>query len=783
MRRPLCIGLLLFLICYLTAAWGLAKKQNGSSPMEKGTGAVPGLEKSAQALPDDWEWESWAGKSVLLTGKAADLYAPADGSQEKMSFTLKQIRIYSDSGEEFPEIPSGSISFFQSASLKKSSVLCYLENGEALPRVGSEVRVRGILSPFLEPSNPGEFDVAGYYANRGYLFSLRKTVVEWQEEGGDRLGNEMYELRFFVASLFGKLLGKQDGAVAAAMVLGIKKDMDAELKELYQDAGIAHLLAISGLHVTMLGTMVWRMLKRMRLPQRAAAILAVLFVFFYGQFTGMSVSTLRACVLFFLTLAAKLLGRTAEPLTALAVAACVILVPDPQYLQDAGFQLSFAAVAGAVTVVPVLQERGIKCGSRQKRGMDYIFKGAASCMGITLVALPVLLIHYYKWNPWSVAANLAAVPLMGILLFWLLLLAGGGVVLSGLPEAMLLLKLLALPAKGIFFLYRVICNVILWLPASCLHTGRPKGWQIFFYVIGLTALILWGKRIRPSIRLPLAALLTAVFLIRLPGPLEITMLDVGQGECICVETQEHHFYLIDAGSSSSRSAGRYQIIPFLEYSGVRRLEGIFITHWDEDHVNALEDVLEWAERDHVTIGRLFLPEAELVDEGLQRLLALAERHGIIAERLEAGEYMEDGEMTLTCLHPYIGKRTADRNALSCVLKLSSGDFAAIFTGDLEAEGEEWLVRSYGSGGLRADILDAGHHGSANATGKDFLEAVSPAAVLISCGKNNSYGHPAGETLSRIEEQRAACFVTAGCGAVTVRVEENGFFVRGFLEEE
>lgn len=775
------------LSCYLTALWGLSGGSGSGGPKKEKAEAVLASDKGARAPSADSGWEAWAGKPILLAGKAAELYEPADGSGENLSFTLKEVLVCTGSGEEFPEIQSEFNSYFQSVSQKNNSVLCYLKDGEALPEAGSMVKVRGTLTPFRCAANPGEFDAAQYYEIRGYLFSLKTVRIEWQGGKRDRLGKALYEIRRSGAVLFRQLLGEEDGAVASAMVLGIKKGMDPEQKELYRDAGIAHLLAISGLHVTMLGAAFQKLLEAIRLPRHVTALLAAAFVFCYGQMTGMSVSTLRAMILFFLMLAAGLLGRTADPLTGLAVAACVILLPNPQYLKDAGFQLSFSAVAGAVVLVPVLQERGLTGGekehSRKEKILCRAWKNMTASLGITLATLPVLLFHYYKWNPWSVIANLAAIPLMGVLLPWLLVLAAGGTVLHFLPGAMPVLKLLALPARGIFLLYRMLCHMILQLPGSSLHTGMPKGWQIALYCIGLLLLILWGRKICPALRLPLAVLLTAVFLIRLPGPLQITMLDVGQGECVCLETPKHHFYLIDAGSTSNRSAGKYQMIPFLEYSRADRLEAIFITHWDEDHVNGLEEILEWAQKERISVGRLLLPQTELWDEELQSLLGLAERYGILVERIRAETVMKDGELSLTCLHPYAGETVTDRNASSLVLKLEANSFRALFTGDLEAEGEEWLVRSYGSRMLKADVLDAGHHGAANATGENFLRAVSPGAVLISCGKNNSYGHPAKETLKRIDGQQAACFVTADCGAVTVRAEKEGFRVRTFKKKE
>ena len=132
-----------------------------------------------------------------------------------------------------------------------------------------------------------------------------------------------------------------------------------------------------------------------------------------------------------------------------------------------------------------------------------------------------------------------------------------------------------------------------------------------------------------------------------------------------------------------------------------------------------------------------------------------------------------------CLHPYEGETAADRNQVSLVWKLEYGDFSALFTGDLQTEGEQWMVEQYGNRMLDCDLLDAGHHGAANASSQAFLEAASPAAVLISCGKNNRYGHPSADTLERIGRQGAAVYVTADSGALLVRVRKGKMRVTGF----
>lgn len=747
MRRPLCAALAVFLAVYLAISLGMDRE--GKT-----------------------DWEDWSEKTVQLTGSAGDLYEPMDGSQDNRTFSLYNITLLSDTGSslEGSTFPSDDRS---ELFPKKTTVLCKLNKEEKLPCVGSLVKVSGRVQPFLKATNPGEFDAAAYYEGQGVLFSLTDVVILAQSKQYDRTQQLLYEVRHGTAVLLQRILGEENGPVASAMLLGIKKDMDADLKSLYQDAGIAHVLAISGLHLSFLGMTLYEVLKRLRLPLWMSALISALLLSLYGTMTGFSVSTKRAYVMFLLLLGAQLVKRTPDTLTSLAIAAAVILLKNPRMLKDSGFALSFAAVAGAALMVPVLRDKGIHMQHgpehRWEAQWAAVEKGLLSGLGITLFTLPLLLTYFYTWNPWSMLANLIVIPLMSVLLIWLLVLAAAGWLIGNLPGGMPVLEILALPAQGIFSLYRKICELALWLPGSRLYGGVPSAVQLSLFFAGLLLLLWQGKRLPQRIRLPAAAALTFIFLIRLPGKLQITMLDVGQGECVCVETPKHHVYLLDAGSSSRKSAGQYQIIPFLEYSGVKRLDGIFVTHWDADHVNALGEILEWAGRGHVKVGKLFLPDTELKDEALSELLALAERWKTEVEYIRAGQRLQEGEVVLECLHPYEGERAADRNGVSLALKISYGGFSGLFTGDLEQEGEDWLVKHYGKEILDCDLLDAGHHGSAGASAKEFLEAVSPKAVLISCGKNNGYGHPAMETLLRIEECGARYYVTARDGAVTVTV--------------
>lgn len=787
---------------------------------------------------DTW-LEAMDGETLCLTGKVTDCWQPVDGAQENASFYLKDLSIEADASsfvfsgdsaettDNLSQI-SGSADADQMSILissqkttsqinemqeifgKNASALCYLQEDEALPRAGSYVRVLGEVSPFLQATNPGEFDAAAYYRRKDCLFALRKTKITAQTKNYGRLEEFLSQLRYESEVLFRKLLGEKNGATASAMVLGRKKGMDSEVKALYQGAGISHLLAISGLHLSLIGAGLFGLLKKVRLPVALSAGISTWILIVYAQLTGMGISTRRALVMFLLFLAAGLLKRTPDLPTSLAVAALLLLVPKPQRILDAGFQLSFSAVLGIAVMIPVLQDGWEEAAPSLRvtdgvagwnlvraaiaRACRLLRKNILAGLGITMTMLPFLLIHFYEWSPWSVLLNLAVIPLMGILLPCLI----GLQLVARLTAFVHCLEipqhLLCTAIEAIFSCYEQLCRFTTALPGSILHTGYPTWQALAVYTIGLIALAVSGKKLRPHLRLAAAVCLMGIFLIRLPGELNVTMLDVGQGECVGIETREHHVYLVDAGSTSKKKTGQYQIIPWLKYIGTRSVEGIFITHWDEDHISAVGELLEWSKSSRVKIRRIFLPDVALKDEVLETLLQQIEEAEVSVEYLSAGEHMTDGALQISCLHPYAKKVPEDRNDASLVLRLSQGDFQMLLTGDLEKSGEDWLVEQVrpaveqpqpaaqeqalpcapstqpaAQNPLRCTILDAGHHGASNATGEALLDLAQPELVLISCGKNNRYGHPAPETLKRLEEREIRWYSTAKVGAIQVYV--------------
>ena len=234
--------------------------------------------------------------------------------------------------------------------------------------------------------------------------------------------------------------------------------------------------------------------------------------------------------------------------------------------------------------------------------------------------------------------------------------------------------------------------------------------------------------------------------------------------------------------------GTYRILPFLKSEGVGRLDYIVVTHTDEDHISGIKELLETAsEPGGLRIGTLLLSGRSMEEEKGQRLMEDARESGVTVQKIEKGAVLRDGLTELTCLHPDGTKAYADVNEASVVLALRYQEFSVMLTGDLEETGErEILEREQKHGGKEWPpygfaVLKAGHHGSRTSGSEAWLEAVKPRLTLISCGRDNSYGHPHREALERLDAAGSKILQTTECGAITVESDGKDFRVHAYLQ--
>ena len=702
-------------------------------------------------------------KQILADSDTDDLHSKAADSVKKT--------------EKFLEENRGSLRLADTEEIK--GILCYL-GAEENPAMGSMILVEGKFRPFAHARNPGEFDAADYYRVSGQQGRLMRASCLAQSRDYSVFREGLYRCREYLSLLIDACYPEKEASVMGAMLLGEKAMLDEGIKSLYQQNGIIHILAISGLHISILGMGFHKLLRRLCITNSVNIILSLALMYCYGMMTGMGISVVRAFVMFGMKLCADLCGRTYDLLTAMTTAAFLILVEQPLYLTQSGFLFSFGAVCGIGFLpsvsrqFPVLSDR-FPVGNRF---LQALFAG----VWISLCTLPVYLCFYYEFPPYSVLLNLIVIPCMGVLLI------SGVAVIAAATLFLPLGRLAALPGVWILAFYEKLCGFCAKLPGQRLVTGRPEDWRIVAFLTLLGAAVILTGRIKS--RQFFVALLGAVFLlcVRPLQGFEITVLDIGQGDCIYLADGQGGHYLIDGGSSDRKEVETYQIIPFLKYRGVSRLDGVFISHSDGDHISGILGMLEDYRETGIEIGCMFLPDLaeESRDENYLKLTALAQSRGVPVVFLHEGERLEKEKLMLTCLHPEKSYVNSDANAGSTVLYLSYGSFSALFTGDLEGEGEKLVterlacMREAGRLPERITLLKAAHHGSKNAAKEEFLALVNPRLTLISAGKNNSYGHPHRETLERLEEQGSQIYQTPESGAVTVRVRGEGVSVETYV---
>ena len=777
-RRPLCLAALVYLFSVLLLLHFCPASGEDLSEWDHHTVCIEGI-----AADKEYKTSEDGSVQLVVTLESAVL-SPAEASDAV-------------SGDEDLQPATGGTEGRSAAEEKgqrlRHRILCRTgdgspEDAEAADeriRIGDAVHGEGVLRTFRRASNSGEFDANLYYRTLGYSGQLTQAVLEnrsgAQTSGGNvcrkmhwEIGERLHRIRRKLCGVLDRCLSVEDAGVMKAMLLGEKGSLDPEIKSLYQSNGIVHILAISGLHISLLGMGLYRILRRLAvyLPVRAGEVLsagiAMLAMLLYGRMTGMGASSCRAIVMFCLRLLARLLHRTYDLLTALSVAGLLLAAQQPLYLRHSGFLFSFTAVLGIGLLMPAFSSKWMKA------------------MAVHLAVLPVYLTFYCRFPIYSVVLNLIVIPLAGTAM------AGGLLtVLAGSIWTPIGMAAGRIPA-GILGLYTLLCRLCAALPLHQVNLGAPRPGQIVLYGI-LLALLAGSRdwlpflaaearlriaeerkeRYAEGVRILLAAAAVVILCVRGSGGLALHVIDVGQGDGLLLQAEGENV-LVDAGSTDRTKVGRYQVIPLLQYYGVREVTCI-VTHEDEDHISGVRELLS-EPGTGIRIKALYLPSVreEEKTESYLALTELAAQGGVPVIELSEGMLLQKEELRLLCLHPEKESRYGEANERSVVLHLTYGAFTCLLNGDLEGEGEKRLLEYAGGEGMPLTLLHVAHHGSNGATSTEFLEHFRPLYAYVSCGEGNRYGHPGREAMERLRVAGVQeIYDTRETGEITFRARKGG----------
>ncbi|MCR4908214.1 MAG: DNA internalization-related competence protein ComEC/Rec2 [Lachnospiraceae bacterium] len=667
---------------------------------------------------------------------------------------------------------------------EKHGVLCYLaENTGELPRIGSDVVIRGKKGLFQAARNPGQFDYRMYEAIRGMDYCLFRAEIIRKDTSFRPFAELGTRLKERMGAIFEKYADEEDAGILKAMTLGDRGSLDPEIRELYRRAGIAHVLSISGLHISLLGYGLFKLLKRIGAKKGVSALIGVILMACYCMITGNAVSTVRAAGMFALCAIADGIGRTYDLLSALSLTLILMLLARPLLIHDSGFLLSFTAVLG-IGLGDTIFKEGLGIVS-EKPLTEKFLSGLRANLSVNLMTFPVTVFFFFQFSLLSPVLNMILVPFMGVLLLSSFSLALTGLIIPAaafIPAAL---------CHFILILYEGGCRICESIPGTILTAGKPRVLQLVIYYIMFAVLLFSGKKIsekpaaedfigklKKTAYIIAVTVLPGILLFRGGSGLEITALDIGQGDCIYIKTPENLTMLIDCGSSSESSIARYRVVPFLRSRGVKDIDFCIVTHTDADHINGFEELFSMKKGEGVEVRCLLMPSVGDPDDTYVRLEEEAGKAGCQIGYLCAGETISCGKTEFRCLHPVHGFCSENKNTESVVMEMTMGDFSAVFTGDVQEEGEAAAAAALSGS---CTLLKVAHHGSKNSSTGEFLSRASPKLAFISCGRKNRYGHPHAEALERIERYTENIFITAECGAVTLNTKDGRTIrVSGFI---
>lgn len=750
-----------------------------------------------------------AGQQVKLQGKLAE--PPNVTRDEKGKLHLQYV-------VEVEKVWQGS-KFGQTGQVMQGKVLVYggeeslkkipqqgknkaagLEDNNAVEstegiygQVGDGIQLTGSIREFHDYGNPGRMNTVMSNKAKGIcgraMISKYSLVIEPKQENS--LARLAEQVRNKYEAYMAQAMPKQDAAAIFAMLFGGYQGIRPELLEAFTVTGIVHILSVSGSHITLMAGTANIVGRFLHMSPRATAALATGVILFYSLLAGAIPPVIRSALMGILTLLALTAGRERDAQHILGLVALGLLLYSPLWLFDISFQLSFGATAGLLYLAPPLRER------LRKKLPVFVADSLAVTIGAQLSVLPIIAWYFNVLSLSSLLANLIIAPIVE----W--------IIVAGLLAG-LLASLLPMAGKVVFLLASVVLGLVYelsrWvaaLPGSQIYMPTFSWWGGMLYYMGLGWFVIGDehrKRLMSCVgmgrKLRDLKGWQAVFLLGMLAvvfccwqmwcnnkEMQVHFIDVGQGDSALVITPHGRAFMVDTGGvrEGSYDIGSRVDVPYLLHYGVLKLDYIFLTHAHDDHAGGVKGILTKIPVGAIGIGH------EGAGDYLQTF-GTGELGKIkkLLVPLQEGSSIELDGVRIDILYSPESRKVqesqlqATGNEFSNLIRVSYGGASFLFTGDLVAEQEQQVLAN--GTNVASTVLKVGHHGSRTSSSQEFLTAVNPGWAVISCGYNNSFGHPHKEILNRLTScTKAEILRTDQQGAIVFRTDGKSIKVESFYQ--
>ncbi|GAB6193400.1 DNA internalization-related competence protein ComEC/Rec2 [Desulfocastanea catecholica] len=658
---------------------------------------------------------------------------------------------------------------------------------------------------------PGVFDYAQYLARKdiwltGFVHSpLFLHKIEEKHSFFHSLRYVSERLRTRIGKHIDRAVPARISGVYRALLLGDRSNIDEDTLEIFKGSGTMHILAISGLHMAVIGTLLyttifWLLSRSETLLLRFtikkwAAFFSLPVLLGYGLLAGMNTPVVRAVIMSSVVIVALCTNRQKSPGALVAFAALLILAIDPVQLFTVSFQLSFSAIIGILFLLPILKRllftstESSAQPPRREKIVNWLAAGLLVSLVANLATAPIALTSFNRFSTVGPLANLVIEPLICL---WSL--AAGFLAIPFIflqPEtATCLLQFGAMgldAAMHAAAFFSSFSFSTIWLPT-------PPTWLLVIYFYSLTGFAYSCSKKKWWTLPALCSLSVCIWLFIHPpkdyqaqreGFFRISYLDVGQGTATFLEYPSGLRVLIDGGGSSfaTTSVGERVIAPFLWTKGIGKIDAVIITHPDADHYNGLGFIIK-----HFLPRRVWVRDKDGHDNTFKRLVHLAENQGAAVSIPENGDFLQEESTSLQCVanisagaNSALGYASANSGNNGLVVKACARQFCALFPGDIGRSTEQALIDQ--GFHLNADILLSPHHGSITSNSRHFLQAVAPKHLLVSAGRSTKGYFPHQGLARECENQSIKLFTTSDQGTLQVIVGQESSKIYGYERED
>ena len=736
-KRPLCIIAVLFILVQIIISEGLGVYKNKD--------------------PSGFILESTEKKSAFVTGYVSK----REDRENSQRLVIKDAKI-----------------IYDNQVYDESKILAYAGKNNQI-KIGNKIKIKLQIESIEGPRNPGNFDEKKYYAKQGIRLKGYGKNLTVLDNSVNYFSEIIYSIRVKWKESLVESMKEKESGILTAVLTGDKKELDSDVKVLFEKNGIGHILAISGLHMSFIGMLVYNVFRKCKMSFLVSGLAGMTVLIFYCIISGNPVSAMRALIMFSVKTGAEITGRTYDMPTALGIGAILIILFNVNYLKDPGFLLSFSALFALGVIYPFIKKH-YPLLSRNK-----LFKLAAPGLCINIISFPVTSYFFYEIPLYSIILNIFIIPLMSFIMIFGIT---GSIMSFFIPGRFnIFLEL----CSFIFRLFERMCLITSKLPCWRIVTGRISGTGIviyYFLVLIAVLYILRKEKLKEVIKPRFYLYMCAAFLccISLSCPafaknynkVDITMIDVGQGDGIYIRDVYGKNYLVDGGSTDIKNPGENRIIPFLLSKGVSTLDYCFVTHGDTDHKNGLEEIIQ-DQNNTLKVKRLVLPDKKFWDKNLLSLYKIARENNVKVYIFKTKDVIKNRKFEIEIIAPSTDYKGPSGNEASLVFLLKYKNFKMLFTGDLEGEGERF-VENYSELG-KVNVLKVAHHGSGSTSSEKLLKKTMPSISIISCGINNRYGHPGKDTLNRLHAIGSDIYCTNKDGAIMISTNGKKVKLKTFLK--